>query len=243
MKIFLLGAGLGTRLKPLTDNTPKCLVPINGIPLIQYWLGLIKNIPQNDIYLNTHYLHNQVENYFQAHNLRSNVKLLYERKLFGSLGTLLHNIDYYRDEDYLLVCYSDNLTNIKLDNLISFHKSHNYPISMGVFSCNNPRECGIAEMDSENIVKYFEEKPDRPLSNLANAGVYVIDVSILHSFNKKGQKGLLDIAKDLIPLHLNRIKGYLIEEFLLDIGTMSNYVFANNYVRQNPSLFNTNISN
>ena len=143
MKAFLLSAGLGKRLRPITNEIPKCLVPINNIPLIEYWFRLFRKYGIKDILINTHYLHEKIMSYIETNAKDLNISIKYEPNLLGSLGCILINKDFISRDESFLVFYSDNLTNLNLRNFISYHKSHEFPITMGLFRCSNPRQSGI----------------------------------------------------------------------------------------------------
>lgn len=225
MKAFLLAAGYGTRLKPITDTLPKCLVPINDKPLLGWWLNLLKKHHVTEVIINTHYLSNQVEECIQSLDEKEmKIHLVYEPKLLGSGGTVKNNIDFIKDEQDFLICYADNLTCVDISQLISFHHSHDDILTMGLFYANNPSQCGIAVMDEQQTITEFVEKPAEPKSNLANAGIYVANREIINCFP---DRTVFDFGHDVLPVLVNNMRGYLIKEYLLDIGTLANYQKAN----------------
>ena len=178
MKAFLLAAGLGTRLRPITETIPKCLVPINDIPLLQYWVDLFEKHNITEVCINLHYLSDQVKTYLE--NLNSNIKwtMVYEPELLGSGGTIFANRDFINDNEPFFICYADNLTNINLTQMLNFHQEKQSSFTMALFRCNNPKECGIVTIDENNFITSFEEKPEYPQSNLANAGIYLANSEI-----------------------------------------------------------------
>lgn len=225
MKAFLLAAGYGTRLKPITDTLPKCLVPISGRPLLGWWLNLLKRHHIDEVLINTHYLSGQVEKYIASLNEEDmKIHLIYEPELLGSGGTVKNNIDFIQDERDFLICYADNLTCVDITQLISFHRSHAGILTMGLFYADNPSQCGIAVMDKEQVITEFVEKPAEPKSNLANAGIYVASRDIIRCFP---DRPVFDFGHDVLPLLVNDMRGHLIKEYLLDIGTLDNYQKAN----------------
>jgi len=239
MKAFLMAAGLGSRLRPITDTIPKCLVPINGVPLIDYWLKLFKTHGINEILINSHYLHDKVSDYLSQNNYGLTISLFYEKALLGSLGTLINHKKEFNDDGQILVCYSDNLTDVNLTSLIRFHDSHNLDATIGLFRCQDPTQCGIVELDINDTVVGFEEKPARPKGDLANAGIYIFNTSILSDFaDDNAKSGVQDIGNDLLPKLIGRMKGYRISEFLLDIGSLENYKLANEKMRSEPIMLN-----
>ena len=223
MKAFLLSAGYGTRLKPLTNNIPKCLVPICGKPLLAWWMDLFEKHGINEVLINTHYLADEVRKFIEYYNAqKTGVTLIesYEKDLLGSGGTVAINKSFIKNEEKFLICYADNLTNIDLSELIKFHTKKQGMLTMGLFYTNNPKECGIAAIDSYDLIYEFIEKPKRPRSHLANAGIYVTNLDI---FKYLPQKKFIDFGKDVLPSLVNKMYGYQIKDYLLDIGNLANY--------------------
>ena len=226
MKAFLLAAGFGTRLKPLTNTIPKCLVPVCNKPLLFWWMQLLKKYQITDVLLNTHYLAPIVEEYIKINNQNNSLPLIqefYEQDLLGSGGTVRANYGFVKDEDCFLICYADNLTNVDLGSLIKFHKSCDGILTMGLFHTNTPEQCGIATLDQSGKIVKFIEKPKYPDSNLANAGIYVCSPRIYDYFSSKA---VLDFGKDVLPLLVNKMYGLKVEGYLRDIGTPENYALA-----------------
>ncbi len=222
MKAFLLAAGYGTRLRPITDRVPKCLVPICGKPLLWWWVELFREHGITDVLINTHYLRDQVSQFIRENNREGGVILheAYEPVLLGSGGTIRDNESFLEDDDSFLICYADNLTNTNLTAFQEFHRSHGGILSMALFHTNLPRQCGIAAVDERGKIVEFEEKPQNPLSNLANAGIYMADREI---FSCLPDQTPLDFGKDVLPGLTGRMYGWEDRDYLIDIGTMENY--------------------
>jgi mannose-1-phosphate guanylyltransferase len=236
-KCILLAAGLGTRLQPITNNIPKCLVEVHGRPLLEYWLILLQEHGITNVLINTHHLHTQVSDYINSITTPLEITISYEKDLLGSFGTIIHNKDYYKDEESLLVANADNLTNINLSKLIKYHFSHDYEATIALMEATSPSECGIVELGQHDKIISYVEKPTNPKTNIANAGVYVFNTSFLRNLEVKG--GLLDIGHDLLPQLIGRSSGYLLDEFLMDIGSH----FSLDRARKTPqSLFHTSVN-
>lgn len=235
MKAYLLAAGYGTRLRPLTDKIPKCLVPIHGQPLLGWWFDLLRRHGVTEVLVNTHYLRSPVREYLDAYN-RQGTGLAafeaYEPELLGSGGTIRANRDFVEGEDSFLICYADNLTDANLTSFIQCHKSHSELLTMALFHTNIPEQCGIAELDGAGRITAFEEKPEHPKSNLANAGMYMADGRIFDYLNI--DKPLLDFGKDVLPKLTGKMTGWNIEGYLIDIGTPENYKKANEEWKYDP---------
>ena len=108
MRALLLAAGLGARLRPVTDKIPKCLVPINGKPLIDYWFEQLFKHGVERILVNTHYHAEQVINHIESSKYKDWIDVVHEEILLNTGGTLLKNKNYFRDEPFLLA-HADNL--------------------------------------------------------------------------------------------------------------------------------------
>ena len=104
-----MAAGLGTRLRPITNDTPKCLVPINGRPLLDIWVETLVCSGVKEILVNAHYLHNQVKEYVNNSKYKNLILIQYEEELLGTAGTLIKNSSFLEDEGGLLI-HADNFS-------------------------------------------------------------------------------------------------------------------------------------
>ena len=237
MKAFLLAAGLGTRLQPITNTIPKCLVPVAGKPMLAYWFDLFRKHGITEVLINLNHFPEQVKAYINNTITDLKVTLVNEDILLGSLGTLIHNNKFVENEESFFVFYADTLTNLNLQEMLEIHKQSLKPFTMGLFHSNDPKSCGIVTLDQSGCVLDFEEKPTAPKSDLANAGIYIMNVDLFNKV-KLNDKKLLDIAFDLLPQLVNQMQGYEIKDFVLDMGTHSNLTLANEFVKNHPSAFN-----
>lgn len=226
MKCFLLVAGVGRRLRPLTERIPKCLLPISGKPLLQIWLEHLNRNSIDEVLVNTHWLHKKVEEFlenYKAIGLR--VISFYEPILLGSAGTIIANKDWIDETEPFFIIYGDNLTRINLAKMLAYHLSHGLPFTLGVFRTGNPKSCGIADIRDDGVVIGFMEKPEQPESNLAAAGIYICDKRIFQFYPEKEllESQPLDLGFHVIPRLVGKMKAYLIEELFIDIGTPESY--------------------
>ncbi len=120
--------------------------------------------------------------------------------------------------------------------MLRVHRNSNKAFTVGLFRSDNPSSCGIVTLDTSSCVIDFEEKPTNPKSDLANAGIYIIDFELFNSIKFDTDK-LLDIGFDLLPQLVGKMHGYQINDFVLDIGTHSNLALANDYIDKNPTIF------
>jgi mannose-1-phosphate guanylyltransferase len=216
-KALLLAAGLGTRLRPLTDTVPKCLVPIAGKPLIDYWFENLQRAGIEECLINTHHLRDavktHVERYSASHPLR--VMEAYEPTLLGSAGTVHANRDFADGADSMLLIYADNLSNVDLRQVLEFHGTHADPVTMLLFHTPYPKQCGIAELDAGGRVVEFVEKPEHPKSDLANAGLYVMDAEV---YREIADRNVFDIGFHVLPHLVGRMSGFVFDGYHRDIG-------------------------
>ncbi len=233
MKAFLLSAGEGTRLRPLTNKIPKCLIPVNNKPLLHYWLKLCEKYGVEEVLINLHHLSSQIEEFLENNHYKVKIKKVYEKKLLGSAGTIAANKDFIEGEESFFIFYTDNLTNMNLRKMWKFHKTHQGTFTMGLFRTDFPQGCGIIKMNKNYLISGFQEKPEHPVSNLANAGIYVAGSRLLNYIDEviKNQEKLIeekissppDLGYHILPGLVGKMYGYLIEEYFLEIGTWENY--------------------
>jgi mannose-1-phosphate guanylyltransferase len=217
MKAFLLAAGLGTRLRPLTDRVPKCLVDIGGQPLLDIWLDGLASAGVGEVLLNVHHLHDLVEDHVAARADRAPfVTVAREPELLGSAGTLRANRDFVQDEPFFLAINADNLTTFDVTRLVEAQHGESALATLAVFHAPHPESCGIVKTQDDLVVA-FEEKPARPIGDLANAGMYAFDQRVLDLIDGPAP---LDIGRHLLPqlVGVSRVLD-IGESFFLDIGS------------------------
>lgn len=223
MKAFLLAAGVGSRLRPLTDVVPKCMLPIDGRPLIEIWLDALGRAGVDEVMVNLHHLPRAVTSYLEQRVEPPTVFTVFEPVLLGSAGTLRANRDWIRQEEAFLVCYADNLTDFDLRLLVDAHLGSGDIATWALFRSDEPWRCGIAELDEHRKVISFVEKPAEPTTNLANAGLYVFHPGVIDLIRGPLPR---DIGYDLLPHLVGRSRGVTVEGYFRDIGTPDSYRMA-----------------
>src|SRR5438270_7183346 len=143
MKAFLLAAGNGTRLRPLTNNVPKCLLPIQGVPLLEIWLNNCRAAGITDVVVNVHAHAEAVKKFAVAQKSGLKVSIVEEPQLLGSAGTLAENRAFVAGEEAFFVLYGDVLTNVNLRRMLEFHRRKNLSATLGIYQAPNPTRCGI----------------------------------------------------------------------------------------------------
>ncbi len=216
MKAFLLAAGIGTRLRPITNSTPKCLLPIDGRPLLDIWLDALVRAGVTEVLLNAHHLADQVEAHVAARIGAPAVRLVIEPELLGSAGTLRANRDFVVDEDMFLAVNADNLTDFDLSVLIDVHRSCGAVATLSLFRAPDPTQAGIVEVNADLVVG-FEEKPAHPRGDLANAGMYAFAPAVIEEITGPDPR---DIGFDLLPKLIGRARAVALNgNYFIDIGT------------------------
>jgi mannose-1-phosphate guanylyltransferase len=220
MKAFLLAAGVGSRLRPITDTIPKCMVTIDGQPLLDIWLDAFDRAGVDEVVVNLHHLPDVARRHIAARTGPPAVRTFFEPELLGSAGTLIANREWVDGEDLFLACYADNLTDFDLRSLVQAHREHDAIATLTVFHSERPWAGGVVEIDAAGLVIGFVEKPANPVSDLTNAGMYAFHPSVLEEIDGLPPK---DIGFDLLPRLVGRARAVLVEEYFRDIGTADAY--------------------
>ena len=232
MRALLLAAGLGTRLRPLTNYLPKCLVPIHGRPLLDYWLETLLENGVEKVLINTHYMAPMVQQYLNQSKWLPHVEIVHEEILLGTGGTLLRNRDFFDNETFL-VAHADNLTIFDMPNFLRRHvnRPKGTKMTMMVFETPDPQSCGIVTLDNRGVVQDFHEKVEHPPGNLANGAVYLFEFSVLEWMETLCLSEV-DISTEVIPNYLGRIHTYKNDFYHRDVGTISSWIQANKDYKQ-----------
>jgi mannose-1-phosphate guanylyltransferase len=223
MKAFLLAAGEGTRLRPITNDIPKCLVPIQGQPLLGIWLDLCLRAGIDEVLVNVHAHAAAVRRYVSQLAGGARVYLYEEEMLLGSAGTIAANRSWVEEEAQFWIFYADVLTNMDLRKMLEFHQESPTAATLGVYEVANPSQCGIVEADDRHVIRNFIEKPENPASNLAFSGVMIGTPELLRALPSSS---FSDLSFDVFPRLIGRMRAYVSSEFLIDIGNLANYGLA-----------------
>ncbi len=215
--VVLLAAGLGTRLKPHTEYLPKCLMPIQGIPLLEYWIRMLFELGIEDILVNLHYRSDDVKEFLKRDIFKGKIKTSFEENLLGTAGTLRANFNTLKDKTILLI-HADNLCVCDFKEFFYFHflkRPKDTEITMMTFETDVPESCGIVETDTLGKVNQFHEKVKNPPSNLANAAIYLLEPTVLEFIEKNK---LSDFSLEVIPKFLIKIATWKNSKIMRDIG-------------------------
>jgi mannose-1-phosphate guanylyltransferase len=220
VKAFLLAAGVGSRLRPITDVTPKPMLEIGGRPLLDIWFDAFDKAGVDEVLVNLHHLPDVVRRHLAAREGPPSVRTVYEPELLGSAGTLVANRRWVDGEEFFLACNADNLTDFDLRSLVDAHLRGGAAATLAVFHSPNPSAGGVVELDETGLVTGFVEKPSQPVSDLVNAGMYAFRPSLLDEITGAPPK---DIGYDLLPRLMGRARAVPVEGYFRDIGTPEAY--------------------
>jgi len=228
MQAVVMAGGEGTRLRPLTTNRPKPMVPIVNKPMLEHTLDLLKQHSFSDIVLTLHYLPNVVREYFQGGE-EFGVKLTYlvEEKPLGTAGGV-KNAERYLDGTFV-VFSGDVLTDINLSKALSFHKQKGALATIVLTRVTNPTDYGIVITEKSGRIKKFLEKPGwgEVFSDTINSGIYILEPEALKHVKTDME---FDFSKHLFPalLELDEpLFGYTADGYWCDIGNPLQYLQAN----------------
>jgi mannose-1-phosphate guanylyltransferase len=220
VKAFLLAAGPGSRLRPMTDAVPKCLVPIRGTPMLSIWLQACKRFGIEEVLINLHAHAAAVSEFLRQDINGPRVRVVVEQQLLGSAGTLRANRDWVMSDEFFWVFYADVLNRADLEGMLRVHQKRKPAATLGVYEVPDPRRCGIVTADSDGVIQQFVEKPEHPAGNLAFSGLMIGTPAVLDVIPSSVPA---DIGFHVLPQLAGRMIAYSISDYLLDIGTMENY--------------------
>ena len=226
MKAFLLAAGFGSRLGDITKTKPKCLISVNDRPLLQKWLDhLIIDLGIKRVFVNTHYLHDQVDHFLQHYSYACNVTVLHEPVLQDTAGTLRKNISLFDEE--LLVVHADNYFTSSLKPFIETPWLHDdCSIKALTIQTDTPSKFGIYDVDKNNRVIRFREKPFESSSSIANAAIYRMRMSCVEEIARN--ETWRNISLDVLPRLSRSIEIFHYAGDIIDIGTPEDLIRVNN---------------
>ena len=220
MRALLLAAGLGMRLRPLTLTTPKCLIPIHGKPLLDYWFEHLFAAGIERALVNTHWLADRVRAHVEQSRYRDRIDLVHEPELLGTGGMILANRQWLDDETFL-VCHADNLTDFDVSAFQEAHRARapGCLMTMLSFRTDAPETCGILEIDRRGVVTGFHEKVENPPGNLANAAVYLFEPDVVEMIAALNTRAA-DLSTQILPDLVGRIQSFETRGYHRDIGTV-----------------------
>jgi mannose-1-phosphate guanylyltransferase/mannose-1-phosphate guanylyltransferase/phosphomannomutase len=217
MKAMVLAAGLGTRLRPLTYEITKPMVPVLDRPVMEHILDLLARHSIEQVIANLHYFPESIREYFGER-----ISYRYEEELLGTAGGVRACADFFGDEPFLVIS-GDALTDIDLTALAARHRETGGVATLAVKKVADTREYGVVLHDRDGRITGFQEKPapEEALSDLGNCGIYVFSPEIFDYFP---QRPFVDWAHDVFPVLLeNDVPFHIHEvgEYWNDVGSLA----------------------
>lgn len=227
MDALLLAAGLGSRLKPYTNSWPKCLMPICGVPLLEYWISDLIRAGASRIFVNTHH-HSQIVHEFLARPRFSGVvEILYEERLKGTAGTLRDLLKHLPKQESFWLVHADNWCGFDLSLMQKAHgqnRASGAMATMMTFVSEDPQSCGIVSLDDRGFVSEIFEKCEDPPGNLANAAVYILEPDVLAQ--TVANEGAFDFTGEILPDFVGSIATIHNDRTHRDIGKIGSLLKA-----------------
>ncbi|PNK01395.1 mannose-1-phosphate guanylyltransferase [Cylindrospermopsis raciborskii S07] len=225
MRAVLMAGGSGTRLRPLTCDLPKPMVPILNRPIAEHIIHLLRENEITEIIATLHYLPDVIREYFQDGS-DFGVQITYAIEEEQALGTAgcVKNVAELLDETFLVIS-GDSITDFDLKAAIEFHKQKNSKATLILTRVPNPIEFGVVITDEEGHIRRFLEKPStgEVFSDTVNTGIYVLEPEVLEYLPENTES---DFSKDLFPLLLEKnepIYGYIDRGYWCDVGHLDAY--------------------
>ncbi|MDR3113155.1 MAG: nucleotidyltransferase family protein, partial [Endomicrobium sp.] len=218
MKAFVLAAGAGTRLRPLTSDIPKPMVPVLGRPALYHTLINLKKNGFDDVCVNLFYKSEVITQYLKNKDLGVKLTFSLEKELLGTAGAVKKNESFF--DDTFCVMSGDGLSDVNLREILKFHKKRKAIATIALKNVDERFEYGVTVTNKEGRVKSFVEKPywRDVFKSAVNTGIYFFEPEI---FNYIPKNKFYDFWKDLFPLLLKngkRVFGRVFDEYWTDIG-------------------------
>jgi mannose-1-phosphate guanylyltransferase/phosphomannomutase len=228
MKAVVMAGGEGTRLRPLTSNQPKPMVPVVGKPCMEHILELLRDHGMNEVIVTVAFLPQAIRSYFgEGETLGMQIGYSVEESPLGTAGSV--RLAAKQLDETFLVISGDALCDLDLTALVDFHKQKGAAVTIGLKSVENPLEFGIVVTDEEGRIERFLEKPSwgQVFSDTINTGIYVLEPEVLKHVPTDRP---YDFSKELFPylLEMGRpLYGYVMDGYWQDIGNLDQFRQAN----------------
>jgi mannose-1-phosphate guanylyltransferase/phosphomannomutase len=228
MKAVVMAGGEGTRLRPLTSNQPKPMVPIVGKPCMEHILELLGRHGFDDVIVTLAFMPQAIRSYFgDGESLGLSIGYSVEESPLGTAGSV--RLASGKLDDTVLVISGDALCDIDLAQLVEFHKERGSAVTIGLKAVENPLEFGIVVTDEDGRIERFLEKPSwgQVFSDTINTGIYVLEPEVLKHVPSDRP---YDFSKELFPLLLEMgrsMYGKVCDGYWQDIGNLDDYRQAN----------------
>lgn len=219
MKAMILAAGLGIRMRPLTEKTPKPLLSVNGAPIIHYTLNFLKKYGITDVVINLHHLAEQIkENLGNGSKFGMNITYSFEAEILGTGGGIKKAEEFLSDSAFIVI-NSDILIDIDLSDALQFHKEKKSIATMVLRKDENVEKYGAIGIDNENRIRQFLNiiKSDEAVTSLMFTGIHILEPKV---FDYLPENGCINrLAYPEMIKKGERVFGYVMNGYWRDLGT------------------------
>ncbi len=225
MKAVIMAGGEGTRLRPLTCNRPKPMVPIANKPVMEHIVNLLKRHRVEEVAVTLQYMPDLIKEHFNnGSEFGLRIRYYVEQAPLGTAGSVKNAEDFL--DDTFIVISGDALTDIDLDRALEFHLNKGSVATLVLKKVDIPLEYGVVVTDDEGRITRFLEKPSwgEVFSDTVNTGIYILSPEVLKYFKKNE---MFDFSRDLFPILLKEERpmyGYVTEDYWCDIGDLKAYI-------------------
>jgi len=229
MKAVVMAGGAGSRLRPLTINHPKPMVPMVNKPVIAHILDLLKRHGILDVVITLQYMAEEIQDYFgDGSSLGMNIQYSIEETPLGTAGSVKQAQSLL--DDTFIVISGDAVTDIDLSAVIEYHRANKSLATITLYRVPNPLEYGVVIVDDSGRIRQFQEKPSwgEVISDTVNTGIYVLEPQVLDYFEPQIS---YDFSKDLFPMLLAKddpMYGFVVDGYWCDVGNLAEYMRASN---------------
>lgn len=230
---IILAGGLGTRLRSVVPDQPKCMAPVNGKPFLFYIINYLQKSGIEKFIFSVGYLHEAIEDYLNKNYSSLHYKISLEDEPLGTGGAIKLACEKTTEQN-VVVCNGDTLFKIDLQELSNFHKTRNVDCTLCLKPMNNFDRYGVVELNEKGLIKSFKEKKFYE-SGLINGGVYALNVA---RFKKENLPEKFSFEKDYLEKNTQQSKdekiklfGLIQDEYFIDIGIPEDYERANAELR------------
>ncbi len=227
-KVVILTGGKGVKLRPLTYEMPKALLPIHGKPILQHTIEHMAKSGFRDVIISTGYLGKKIKEYFKDGS-NFGIKITYVEQKSEELGTARPLLDCSKfiDKSLFILWYADVLAKVDLFDMLNFHQNSKSIVTMGITSVEKSSDWGVVGMRGTKIVDFIERPKDKNASNIShliNTGIYVMEPEVLNYISKASKSLEVDVFPRLA--REEKLSGYSLYGQWFDVGSLENYEAA-----------------
>lgn len=227
MKAVVMAGGAGSRLRPLTINRPKPMVPMVHKPVIGHILDLLKRHGITEVVITLQFMAEAIQDYFgDGQSLGMTIYYSIEETPLGTAGSV-KQAEHLLDDTFIVIS-GDAVTDLDLSAIIEYHRAKQAKATLTLYQVPNPLEYGVVIVDEQGSIQQFLEKPSwgEVISDTVNTGIYVLEPEVLRYFEPQIS---FDFSKDLFPMMLSKgdpMYGYVAEGYWCDVGNLAEYMRA-----------------